>query len=160
MNSRNILFALLAGIFLFCGTACVQTYDLSNEQIDAAYEKYAPWSVIKNSDSFGCATAKVFGRGLLDIITIALFEIEVYESKNHACHMYYLDTFLGKKKHDVIVAFGAPDRISSDGNGGEALSYIVSIVSGNKDYVSTTYRKTTFLINADGIVYQRMWQVQ
>ncbi len=131
-------------------TGCVNTYNLTDSQIDAAYEKYSFWGVIKESDSGGIITGKVLGRGMLDLLTIGLFEIAVHEDKQTACYMYYLNTFIGQRKYDVIQVFGAPNRSCSDGLDGEILVYERIYFTGGDGYTQNgSYYSTPTRLHKD-----------
>ncbi len=167
MKKTIVLFFTAIVLLLFVG--CVNTYGLTETQVNSAYEEYACWAVIKESDSAGLVTGKVFGRGMLDLITIGIFEAFVYEDKEDACFKYYLGTFLGKRKFDVISEFGAPTRSFSDGTDGEILIYERVYYTGgggytnaNGYYQSNPYRMhkdiKEFYFNADGKCYK--WRLK
>lgn len=87
--------------------------------------------------------------------------------KNYPLEQEYNEVWKGKSHNEVVISFGAPDRVESDGNGGKILVYEqfstttttdVDTHFGNFDPDYTTKVRTSksythFFINSDNSCY-------
>jgi hypothetical protein len=62
-----------------------------------------------------------------------------------------MDSWLGSTKQSLILEWGAPNRVTSDGDGGEVLVYERQTYNGY--YHITIYAIRMFYVHADGIIY-------
>jgi hypothetical protein len=62
-----------------------------------------------------------------------------------------MDSWLGSTKQSLILEWGAPNRVTSDGDGGEVLVFERSTY--NSYYHVTIYAIRMFYVHADGIIY-------
>lgn len=82
---------------------------------------------------------------LFMFLTLALASCGTYQSSNDSEIDKMRERFMGRPKQEVIVNWGNPDEISSDGEGGEILTY--------RRYNGAFYWITNFYINSDKKVY-------
>ena len=67
-----------------------------------------------------------------------------------------MDSWLGSTKQSLILEWGAPNRVTSDGDGGEVLVYERSTYLSY--YKVTYYTIRMFYAHADGIIY--FWKAE
>ena len=69
-----------------------------------------------------------------------------------------MDSWLGADKSDLILKWGPPDRVASDGQRGEILIY------GKPQYNPYNgqqfYRTTMFYVNPNQLIYHYLWNTQ
>uniref|UniRef100_UPI00404B87A1 hypothetical protein n=1 Tax=Gelidibacter sp. TaxID=2018083 RepID=UPI00404B87A1 len=82
---------------------------------------------------------------LLMFLTLTLASCGTYQSSNDSEIDKMRERFIGRPRQEVIVNWGKPDEISSDGEGGEILTY--------RRYNGAFYWITNFYINSDKKVY-------
>ncbi len=84
---------------------------------------------------------------LLLFLTLTLTSCGVYQDTNESEIEKMKERFMDRPRQEVIVNWGIPDEISSDGEGGEILTYRRLNAAG------TFYWVTNFFINPDNKVY-------
>lgn len=136
----------LSGVFLlmlfFCG--CASTYGLTDVQQIQAFEKYPPGGLnLEPSDSGFGRTVKVVSRILICPLTLGISELVLMENReysfqNYASFLYY-NSFLDKPCAAVIKEFGAPSRITTDGQEGKIYVFETAYASGGVSYPVTVY---------------------
>jgi len=97
---------------------------------------------------------------LLSIITISCLMTSCYPTKQ----VSVLNSWVGGTKSNLYRSWGAPDRVTDDGNGGEIATYTKSFQSGGMAYTNngiTTYTAPEtkssvymFYSSKDGMIYQ------
>jgi hypothetical protein len=106
------------------------------------------------------------GRAVLLILAIAI---------GGACAspQAQMDSWIGKSKHDLIMSWGPPGRVDSDGAGGEVLTYghyvnmgqtpgtVQPVLGGGATYTAPQangYQKVRqFYVRPDGTIYAHRW---
>ena len=82
-------------------------------------------------------------------LTLTLASCGSYQSSNQSSNQSEIEKmrerFIGRPRQEVLVNWGKPDEISSDGDGGEILTY--------RRFNGAFYWVTKFYINADKKVY-------
>ena len=65
-----------------------------------------------------------------------------------------MNTFIGHTKKQLLLQYGAPQSVTSDGDGGEIVTYIdvKSAYFNNLGYVSITH-KYFFYVNSENVIY-------
>lgn len=84
---------------------------------------------------------------LLLILTLTLSNCGTYQNSNEAKIENMRKRFMDRPKQEVIVNWGAPDEVNSDGDGGEILTY------RRLNQAGTFYWITNFYINSNERVY-------
>ncbi len=142
MKKKCFLFMIFLFMLFFCG--CASTYGLTEEQQIHAFEKYPPGGLnLEPSDSGFLITVKIVSRIIVFPLTFGISEIILVENRessylNYANFLYY-NTFLGNPCATVIKAFGAPSRVTTDGQEGKIYVFEKVYTSGGTSYPVTTY---------------------
>ena len=125
LNEKKVSLGIACLLLLFfCG--CAQTHGLTEEQQIEAVEKY-PWSYwnINPSDDGFTTTLKVSCRILACPLTWGMSELALQSDREETYRKYalnlYYSSFFGKSPSDVIQAFGAPTRVTTDGKDGKMV---------------------------------------
>jgi hypothetical protein len=69
-----------------------------------------------------------------------------------------MDSWLGSSKQALILEWGAPDRITTDGSTGEVLVYTKTASAHNAYYSVTQYATYMFYVHAAGDIY--FWKAE
>jgi len=84
---------------------------------------------------------------LLMILTLTLSNCGVYQDSYDKEIEKMREWYMGRSKQEVIVNWGKPDEVSSDGDGGEILTY------HRLNQAGMAYWTTNFYINTYKKVY-------
>ena len=57
------------------------------------------------------------------LLSVALVLSSCSIFKHYSVEQAYSEVWKGKSYTEIVVSFGAPDRVESDGNGGQILVY-------------------------------------
>ena len=140
---KKIYFSVLTLLMiLFCG--CANTHGLTETQQMQAIQKYPRGGLnIEPTDNDFITTLKIIGRVLVFPVTLGYSEYALMEDREstflrYANYLYY-DSFVGKPCADVIRAFGAPVRVTTDGKGGRIYVWERTYTTGGTSYPVTTY---------------------
>jgi hypothetical protein len=96
---------------------------------------------IQKSDSFPLKATKVLTRIPMGVVTLGKSEI-YYATDRH------MSSWLGADEPSLVMAWGAPSQVWSDGAGGRILIY-----SGSRTFVSPGYASTSTTGYASGYTY-------
>lgn len=142
VKKKIYLFGIFLCMLFFCG--CARTYGLTEEQQTQAFEKYPPGGLnLEPSDSGFLITVKIVSRVIVFPLTFGFSEIFLVINRessflNYANFLYY-NTFLDKPCAAVIKAFGAPSRVTTDGQEGKIYVFEKVYTTGGESYPVTTY---------------------
>ena len=132
MKSFSLLFITLLLIIL-CG--CANTYNLTEAQQLEAIKKYPRGGLnIEPDDGVFMTTMKITGRVLVCPLTFGISEILLCQDRETTFQKYYYDSFLGKPCAVAIQAFGAPTRVTTDGNNGQIYVWEKIYITGGGTY--------------------------
>lgn len=142
MKGKYFLFVIFLFMLFFC--SCASKYGLTEEQQIQAFEKYPPGGLnLEPSNSGFLITVKVVTRIIICPLTFGISELALMENRessylNYANFLYY-NSFLDKPCAVVIKAFGAPSRVTTDGQEGKIYVFEKGYTSGGTSYPMTTY---------------------
>jgi hypothetical protein len=94
-------------------------------------------------------------KNLLLLIFLLSFFSSCFSSRKTTESM---KVWLGEKKHNLIMSYGPPDKISEDGAGGEVLVYITNYYTpvtstSPANTLSNAQQFKMYFINPEGIIY-------
>lgn len=136
MKSFSLLFITLLLIIL-CG--CANTYNLTEDQQLEAIKKYPRGGLnIEPDDGVFMTTMKITGRVLVCPLTFGISEILLLNDRETTFLKYanylYFNSFLDKPCAVAIQAFGAPTRVTTDGNNGKIYVWEKIYTTGGETY--------------------------
>lgn len=162
-------------------TSC-NTYPQNFTKLDI-WKDRAERMLVQKYDSGGKATWKITKRVFYDVITLGIMETRYAQIKRNLryySNIYdeceFFDSFIGKRKSDLLLQFGAPHYVTDDGDGGKIFIWTRERIRGQSNMISGTtfsnhnafssgvtisnyYKEIMsrqFFVNAEGIVY--LWK--
>ena len=134
---------LLLIVLLFtilCG--CANTYNLTEVQQLEAIKKYPRGGLnIEPDDGVFMTTMKITGRVLVCTLTFGISEVLLRQDREETFQKYYYDSFLGKPCAVAILEFGAPAKITTDGNNGKIYVWEKIYTTGGYGDTPVVYHK-------------------